>query len=289
MATASVSQENSMIDAAKVEQHYGQASLIERLRDALKADGFDDRTLHPEDLAPLDQFHSRGLQATVELAQALNIGEATHVIDIGSGLGGPSRYLAATYRCNVCGIDLSEAYVDAARFLAERTGLADRVNYTRANALSLPFESASFDIAWTQHVAMNIADRATLYREAHRVLRPGGRFAIYDVVAASGEPLHYPVPWAATPETSFLVTADRMQSLLLGQNFEIVSWTDCTEAAINWFAEVQKARAARSGTPALALGLQVVMGPGFGEMTKNLARNLREGRAGLIQAIVAKP
>jgi ubiquinone/menaquinone biosynthesis C-methylase UbiE len=278
-----------MIDSVKVEQHYGQASLIERLRNALKADGLDEKTLRPEDLAPLDQFHSRGLQATVELAQALNLDESTHVIDIGSGLGGPSRYLATKYGCRVSGIDLSQAYVDAARFLAERTGLADRVNYTCANALSLPFESEAFDVAWTQHVAMNIADRATLYREAFRVLRPGGRFAIFDVVAASGEPLHYPLPWAATPETSFLVTADRMQSLLLEQTFNVVSWTDCTEAAIQWFAEVQKTRASMTGKPARTLGLHLVMGPGFPEMTKNLARNLREGRAALIQAIVAKP
>jgi sarcosine/dimethylglycine N-methyltransferase len=276
-----------MIDTGKIEQHYGQASLIERLRVALKADGLDAKTLQPEDLAALDQFHSRGLEATVELAQALHIGEDTRVLDIGSGLGGPSRYLAATYACSVSGIDLSQAYVDAASFLAQKTGLAGRVSYARANALSLPFDAGSFDVAWTQHVAMNIADRATLYSEAFRVLRSGGRFAIFDVVAASDEPLHYPLPWAATAETSFLVTADQMRSLLLEQKFSVVAWTDCTAAGIDWFAKVQKARAAMTTLP--ALGLHIVMGPGFRDMTQNLARNLREGRAALIQAIVEKP
>jgi sarcosine/dimethylglycine N-methyltransferase len=279
--------ETSMIDTAKVEKHYGQASLIERLQTVLKADGLDGKTLRPEALAALDQFHSRGLEATVELAQALRIDSQARVLDIGSGLGGPSRYLAATHGCTVLGIDLNPAYVDAAAFLAERTGLSDRVGYQCASALSLPFSSDTFDLAWTQHVAMNIADRATLYSEAFRVLRPGGRLAIYDVVAASDEPLHYPVPWAATPETSFLVTAEQMRSLLLEQKFEVDAWKDCTEAGITWFAQREKARASLPAMP--ALGLHVVMGPGFGEMTKNLARNLREGRAALIQAVVEKP
>ncbi|CAB3745753.1 class I SAM-dependent methyltransferase [Paraburkholderia humisilvae] len=276
-----------MIDTTKIEQHYGQASLIERLQSALKADGLDGNAIRPEDLASLDQFHSRGLEATIELARALQMGSQTRVLDIGSGLGGPSRYLAATYGCTVSGIDLNPSYVDAAKFLADRTGLSDRVSYSCASALSLPFESGIFDIAWTQHVAMNVADRATLYSEAFRVLRPGGRFAIYDVVATSDEPLHYPVPWAASPETSFLVTADQMRSRLLDQTFRVTAWKDCTEAGIRWFAEREKARASQQANP--ALGLHVVMGPGFAGMTKNLARNLREGRAALMQVIVEKP
>ncbi|TDV33662.1 methyltransferase family protein [Paraburkholderia caballeronis] len=275
-----------MADAAENAQHYEPEGLLERLKLALATMGRDRGRLGPEDLAPLDQFHSRGLDATIELAQALALDDSTRVVDIGSGLGGPSRYLAATYGCTVRGIDLSPPFVEAATFLAERAGLSGKVAYQCADALDLPFDDESFDVAWTQHVAMNIADRAALYRETSRVLRPGGRFAIFDVVAASDAPLHYPVPWARRPEASFLVSAQQMDRLLTEQGFRSLSQVDSTQAGIAWFAERQKARAGQSEPP--VLGLPLAMGPGFGEMTANLARNLREGRAALVQAIYEK-
>lgn len=275
-----------MTEATGNEQHYGSKGLLERLKLALSATGHVAGRLRLEDLALLDQFHSRGLDATVELAQALRIDSSTRVLDIGSGLGGPSRYLAATFGCTVHGIDLSQSFVDTASFLAKRTGLSDKVIYQCADALSLPFGADVFDLAWTQHVAMNIADRAALYRETSRVLRAGGHFAIFDIIAASDAPLHYPVPWARGPETSFLVTADQMDRRLTEQGFRPLSWIDSTQAGIAWFAERQKDRVQQSATP--VLGLHLAMGPGFGEMTANLARNLREGRAALVQAIYEK-
>jgi ubiquinone/menaquinone biosynthesis C-methylase UbiE len=223
----------------------------------------------------------------VELAQALPLSEETRVIDIGSGLGGPSRYLAETYGCTVQGIDLSQSFIDAANFLAQRTGLAGKVSYQRGNALALPFSSGSFDVAWTQHVAMNIADRAALYGETFRVLRPGGHFAIFDVIAASGSPLHFPVPWARGPETSFLVTADQMRAELSAQGFRIASWTDRTDAGIAWFLEREHERAQPAAPGKLSPG--TVMGPDFAVATGNLRRNLSEGRAALIQAVCEKP
>ena len=275
-----------MSHAPEIAQHYESNGLLDRLKAALPAVADEASALRLEDLAPLDQFHSRGLAATVELAQALELDRSTRVIDIGSGLGGPSRYLAATYGCTVSGIDLSLPFVETATYLAQRTGLSDKVSYQRADALHLPFEAASFDLAWTQHVAMNIADRDALYREAYRVLRPGGRFAIFDVIAGDQAPLHFPVPWARVPEASFLVNADRMHSVITAQGFREVSWTDSTQQGIEWFAARQRAQA-QQATPR-SLGLHLAMGPEFADMTVNLARNLREGRAALVQAIYEK-
>lgn len=272
--------------ASDLVRHYGGGGFVERLEDALTKAGLDGKRPSPVELAPLDQFHTRGLAATVELAEAVNIQPHELVVDIGSGLGGPSRYLAANFGCRVSGVDLSPTFVEAASFLADRTELAGEVDYRCADALALPFEDESFDVGWTQHVAMNIANRAGLYAEVFRVLQPGGRFAIYDVVARQGKDVIFPVPWARTPATSFLNTADEMLKALLEQGFQTLSWSDGSEAAIKWFDEQ---RAARARGAQSTMGLQIAMGPDFPEMAANLERNLREGRVGLAQAIMRRP
>ena len=226
-----------------VRDHYRATGLTERLKSALAALGPEDQRLTPEQLSALDQFHTRGLAATAELAKLAGMAADMSVLDVGSGVGGPARFLAATYGCRVTGVDLSEPFVDAARYLTERTGQSGQVSFETASALELPFDDGGFDIVLLQHVAMNIADRARLYREIRRVLKSGGRFATFDVVLNSGEP-HYPVPWARTPATSFLLTADATREAIEPAGFRTLAWRDDTEAAKAWFGATARVGAA---------------------------------------------
>ncbi len=275
------------VSAPELVQHYGGERFVGRLESALHKAGLTGKRLTPKDLAPLDQFHARGLAATIELAEAANVQPGESVVDVGSGLGGPSRYLAATFGCRVSGVDLSPTFVEAATFLAERCALADKVDYRCADALALPFQDGVFDLAWTQHVAMNIDDRPQLYSEVFRVLRPGGRFAIYDIVAGEQDPVIFPVPWSRTPLTSFLMKPTDMLSALVQQGFRSLAWTDRSEPTLAWFDE-QRA-ACQPGAALPILGLHLAMGPEFPTLAANLERNLREGRIALVQAIMRRP
>jgi sarcosine/dimethylglycine N-methyltransferase len=258
--------------------HYRATGLTERLKTALDALWPADQRLLPEQLGALDQFHTRGLAATAELAVLAGITADASVLDVGSGIGGPARYLAAAQGCRVTGVDLSEPFVQAARYLTERTGQSGRVSFQTGSALELPFPAGSFDIVLLQHVAMNIFDRLPLYREIRRVLASGGRFATFDVVSLRGEPL-YPLPWARTPAASHLLTSDATREAILAAGFRTLAWRDDTDAAKAWFAQL------RSSGPPPSPNLGVVMGRDFAQLAGNLGRSLMEGRLGIVTGV----
>ena len=261
-----------------VRDHYRATGLSDRLKTALAVFGPENETLSPQQLASLDQFHTRGLAATADLAKLAAISESMSVLDVGSGVGGPARYLAATSGCRVTGVDLSEPFVDAARYLTARTGQSGQVAFETGDALSLPFDDGHFDAVFLQHVAMNIADRARLYREIHRVLKAGGKFATYDVVLRDGEP-HYPVPWARTPATSFLMTAAATCEAIEAAGFRTLVSLDDSETAKAWVAQL------RASGPPPSPNLGGVMGADFAQLAGNLGRNIMEGRVGILSAV----
>src|SRR5713226_8895005 len=187
-------------DSHAIAGHYGRADLGAVILAALAATGKDVDRLTPDDLEPVDQLHSRGRTATVDLAALLALDGHERILDLGCGIGGPSRYLANNFGCRVTGLDLTPEFCRVATMLAQRTGLADKVDYRVGDALAMPFPDASFDVIWSQNVAMNIADRDRLYAEIHRVLTPGGRYAFSDVVAGNSDAaLHFPVPYFPVP------------------------------------------------------------------------------------------
>lgn len=268
-----------------VQTHYGRPDVGSIILAALEKAGKVLDQLTPEDLAPVDEFHIRGRAATLELAHAAGLDANKHVLDVGSGIGGTSRCLAMEFGCRVTGIDLTAEYCRAAEMLSSKVGLADLVDFRQGDATNLPFDDGVFDVVWTEHAAMNIPDKTRLYGEMHRVLKPGGTLAIYDVLAGPSEAVLFPVPWARTPETSFLVQPNELRRLLEDAGFTIADWSDTTEAAHDWFmALAEKIR--KEGFP--LLGFHLLMGPDFREMAQNQGRNLQERRIVLGQVVARK-
>ncbi len=277
-----------MTDQATIIEQYGASDFVARVEGVLHQAGFGDGAIPWPALAPLDQFHVGGAAATAALAEKLAISPGSVGLDIGCGLGGPSRHLASQYDCGMRGIDLNPSLIDLATMLTRRCGLAERVTHVTGDATNLPFEPVSFDFAWTQHVVMNIANRQALYAGVFRALRPGGLFAMFDVLAGAAGPLHFPVPWARDPAASFLLTADATRAVLEACGFAVVEWSDATELGQAWFQE--QATAAQSRPENLrALALPLIMGADFPTRVQNLGRNFREGRARLLLAVVRRP
>ncbi len=267
-----------------VARHYGVGELKDRILRAIAAAGIDADRIAPEQLAPVDEFHIGGRAATVHAVAKMALKPSDCVLDVGCGLGGATRYLASAVGCRVTGIDLTPAYIEAAEDLARRTGLADRIAYRVASALAMPFDAGAFDAAITLHVAMNIKDRAGLYREVARVLKPGAAFCIYDVMKGGSEGLKFPVPWAETPATSHLTTPQEMQSLLRDAGFAVEEVEDRTAFAADFFRRSLAGSAA--GVP--PLGLHILMGANARDKFQNM---LAAAEAGAIAptVMIARP
>ena len=277
-----------MIDTTtKVREHYAATGLTDVIRTALMTIAPEGQTLTVARLAPLDQFHLRGIRATEELARAARLEPTSLVLDVGCGIGGPARYLASTYGCTVTGVDLSPGFVDAATYLTDRCALSDRVTFQTGDAMHLPVEDGTFDAVFLQHVAMNIQDRQALYAEVRRVLSQGGRFVTYDIVLRDGD-VAYPVPWAHDASTSFLLSAEETRAALERAEFQALLWRDDTQAVIDWFKTTTAGPPQSGSNPGLGLNLGVVMGAEFQSMNANLARNIRENRLGVLSAVLTR-
>ena len=263
-----------------INDYWGRNGLEQAILEALTASGKRLDMLTIDDLAPLDQFHGGGKRATVRLARLAGLQPGMRVLDVGGGLGGPARTLAAEFGCHITVVDLTESYVRTAQALTTRLGLGERVTHHIGNALELPFEDSTFDVVWTQNSGMHIAAKEQLYAGFHRVLRTGGRLALQEPMAGPVQPPIFPVMWARDAATSFLRPPTEMRVLIEAAGFRARTWEDVT-------AEIA---GAGSDIAVPMPSIQVlVMGDALAAITHAGRRNRDEGRIVMVQAVFDRP
>lgn len=260
----------------EVSRYYSRGDLVSRLNAALTQDGVDPDHPSMEALAPYDQFHGRGLEATLAVAALMQPAPTDHILDIGSGIGGPARYFAARYGCRVTGIDLTPEFCDVARHLTRLLDLAGRLMFEVGDALAMPFADASFDGAYSMNVSMNIADKGAFYREIHRVLKPGARLVLSEIAKGEGTELDYPTPWADSARTSFLSTLEETQRGVGEAGFDVVRVHSTLEEVLA-FGVRSRAMMQRGEKPPHR-AVMLIHGEMAAQAMANTSRGFSEGR-----------
>lgn len=266
-----------------INDHYAQADLGDHIMAAFERAG--KKILAHRDTASFDEFHIKGRDATRELAKLAGLKRGMKVLDLGCGVGGPARTLAAEFGCYVIGIDLVEEYCRAATMLTELIGLGDMVTFRHGNMKALPFEEQIFDVAWTQHTIMNIENKGELFDGVRRVLRPKGLFVLYEICAGIASPLYFPLPWASDVKISFLAKQSELRQTLHNAGFRELQWKDVSSASLEWFRAEVNSIAAKPRGASPSLSLKLLMGNSASEKSKNLFRNLSEDRIRVVQGV----
>lgn len=264
---------------ASLEAHYAARDIEARILAAIRAAGLNpEQRLSPEELGPLDHFHTGGLRASLDLQELAQIRAEDRVLDIGAGLAGAARLLASTLGCHVDCLEPSPDYCTGAILLNRLTGLEDRIGVHEGSALDLPFADDSFDVVWMQNVGMNIADKRTLYAEIYRVLKPGGRFAFQEMAAGREAASYFPLPWASDPADNFLVSAEEMRSVLGESGLIAEVFEDTSDAHLS--------RSAANATPAAPGQLSLaVFVDNLAQKAGNARRSLEEGHVRLVRGV----
>jgi SAM-dependent methyltransferase len=275
-----------MSNEQAIADHWATGDVYARIVAALEQTSKRLDALTMQDLAPVDHFHARGLPATVELGDRLPIQANHHILDIGCGLGGPTRYFAHRFHCKVSGVDITRPFVEAANKLTALLGMQDQVTIEHGNGHQLPYADGRFDGAYTQHVTMNVADRAQFFAEAYRVLKPGAFFALTEHgLGPTGNP-YYPLPWSEDGSGAYLVSPSETCALLASAGFVDIVVEDTGAKYLAAYKQVMD-MAAQGALP--PLGAHMLMGESAPQKTRNAARNIEEGRTQPVQVICRKP
>jgi ubiquinone/menaquinone biosynthesis C-methylase UbiE len=271
---------------SKIVEHYATSGLLARLEAALRADGAD--PAHPtiEALAPYDQFHGRGLEATKDMAALVAVRPTDHLLDVGSGLGGPARWLSTRFGCSVTGVDLTPEFCAIAEHFTRLIGLDARVRFQVGNALAMPFDDGMFEGAYSMFVSMNIADKTQLYREIHRVLKSGGWFVLSEIARGGDGDVMYPTPWAATAAESFLSTVDDTRKGLRSAGFEVEQVKNDLQRALDFRAQ-SRAMVERGEKPPNRANA-LIHGDIAGATLANVTRGYQDGSLIPIEVVARK-
>lgn len=266
--------------------HYAVDGLLTAIEAGLVASGSSRASATVETLGPADEFHIGGRPATIELCEQLGLTPDTSLLDIGCGIGGTARFCAVTFGARVTGLDLTPDFVEVARELNSWVSLEDRITIEVGSALDTPFDDECFDAAIQLHVGMNIEDKDALFAEVHRVLRPGGHLAVYDIMRSSDGDIDFPVPWSSTAATSFVATADHYRQSIERAGLAIVAERNRGDFARQFF-EASATRGASSGGPP-PLGVHIVMGEAAPLKISNMAAAVMKGVLAPVEIICEK-
>jgi ubiquinone/menaquinone biosynthesis C-methylase UbiE len=272
---------------SKIVEHYAKSGLLGRLEVALRADGADPSHPTIEALAPYDHFHGRGLEATEDMAALVTVRPTYHLLDVGSGIGGPARWFSKRFGCRVTGIDLTPEFCEIAEHLTRLLGLDSRVRFLVGNALAMPFDDGTFEGAYSMFVSMNIAGKAQLYRVIHRVLKPGAWLVLSEIARGETGDVRYPMPWAATEDESFLSTANNTREELRNAGFDVEQIRNDLRRALDFGARSQAMVARGEKPPYRANAL--IHGDVAAETLANVARAYKEGSLMPIKLVARKP
>lgn len=256
-----------------VANHYAPGDLLGLIKSALVEAGADPEAPDPEALKPVDEFHTGGLEATEALLDPLSITSDTRVADMGSGIGGTARFIAGRYGAHVTGVDLTPEFVATADALSAMVGLSDKTSFHTGSVLDLPLADDSFDLATQLHVGMNIPDKPRLFAEVHRILKPGGRFAIFDIMQGDGD-ISFPAPWASTAAASFVEPPEVYRAAAKAAGFRPVTERDRSAYARDFFTRVIAAMEEHGPQP---IGLHLLMGPTAQEKYGNAVKAAFDG------------
>jgi SAM-dependent methyltransferase len=237
-------------------------------------------------LGPVDEFHIGGRVATKSFLDQFNLGPADHVLDVGCGLGGASRFAAQRYECRVTGVDLTQEYIETGNAMCAWVGLAQQVGLAQGDATATTYPDGSFDKAFMLHVGMNIPDKAALARELFRVLRPGGALGVYDVMKMGDEELVYPAPWASAPEECAIAAPGEYRDALAAAGFVITAERNRREFAMEFFDKVRAAASKAKGPP--PLGLHILMGETAQSKVRNMIENISKNRIAPVELFATK-